>query len=41
MKIKILTLLVCMAGVFDVGAVFRAGIAVRNVTPNPLLPVSN
>ncbi len=41
MKIKLLTLLLCMAAsVSDAAAGFLAGIAVRNVTPDPLLPVS-
>jgi hypothetical protein len=41
MTFKLLTLLVCTAvSVFDVAAAFRAGVAVRNVTPDPLLPVS-
>lgn len=33
-------LLVLLATAFDAAAAFRAGIAVRNVTPDPLLPVS-
>ena len=41
MKLKLLTLLFCLlASVFDAAAAFRAGIAIRNVTPDPLLPVS-
>jgi hypothetical protein len=41
MNLKFLTLLLCLvASVFDAAAAFRAGIAVRNVTPDPLLPVS-
>jgi hypothetical protein len=41
MKIKLLVLLLCLvASAFDAAAVFRAGIAIRNVTPDPLLPVS-
>ena len=40
MNLKILAPLLCFAlAVFDAAA-FRAGIAVRNVTPDPLLPVS-
>jgi len=33
-------LLLLLAAAFDAAAAFRAGIAVRNVTPDPLLPVS-
>jgi hypothetical protein len=41
MNLKLLTLLFCLlVSVFDAAAAFRAGIAVRNVTPDPLLPVS-
>jgi hypothetical protein len=41
MKLKLLALLFCLtASVFDATAAFRAGIAVRKVTPDPLLPVS-
>src|SRR5882672_10339902 len=41
MKTKLLTLLLCLiVSVLDAAAAFRAGIAVRNVTPDPLLPVS-
>lgn len=41
MNLKLLTLLLCLVTfVFDAAAAFRAGIAVRNVTPDPLLPVS-
>ena len=41
MKLKLLTLLLCLlASRFDAAAAFRAGIAVRTVTPDPLLPVS-
>ncbi len=41
MKLKPLALLLCLTVfVFDASAAFRAGIAVRNVTPDPLLPVS-
>jgi hypothetical protein len=41
MNLKSLVLLFCLlASVFDAAAAFRAGIAVRNVTPDPLLPVS-
>ena len=41
MKLKLLALLICLTlSVFDAFAAFRAGIAVRNVTPDPLLPVS-
>ena len=41
MNMKLLTLLLCLIlFVFDATAAFRAGIAVRNVTPDPLLPVS-
>lgn len=37
---KLLIFLIClMAAVFDAAAAFRAAIAVRNVTPDPLLPV--
>jgi len=40
-NMKPLFLLLYLAfAVFDVSAAFRAGIAVRNVTPDPLLPVS-
>jgi len=37
---KSLVLLVLWLGIFDVSAAFRAGIAVRTVNPDPLLPVS-
>ena len=38
---KLLLLLIYLAiAIFDAAAAFRAGIAVRNVTPEPLLPVS-
>src|SRR5512134_2505987 len=38
---KLFTLLVLLTvAVFDAAAAFRAGIAVRIVTPDPLLPVS-
>lgn len=41
MNLKLLTLLLCLAAsVLDATAAFRAGIAVRKVTPDPLLPVS-
>ena len=41
MNLKSLTLLFCIAAsVLDATAAFRAGIALRNVTPDPLLPVS-
>lgn len=41
MNLKLLTLLLCLViSAFDAAAAFRAGIAVRNVTPDPLLPVS-
>jgi len=41
MTFKLLALLVCTAAsVLDAAAAFRAGVAVRNVTPDPLLPVS-
>lgn len=41
MNLKLLTLLLCLVTfVFDAAAAFRAGIAVRNVTPDPLLGVS-
>jgi len=41
MNLKLLTLLLCLAvSALDAAAAFRAGIAVRNVTPDPLLPVS-
>ena len=41
MNLKLLALLFCLTiSVFDATAAFRAGIAVRNVTPDPLLPVS-
>ncbi len=41
MNLKPLALLLCLATFgFDAVAAFRAGIAVRNVTPDPLLPVS-
>lgn len=41
MNWKPLALLLCLiAFTFDATAAFRAGIAVRNVTPDPLLPVS-
>src|SRR6266853_3065817 len=39
MKLKLLALLLTLF-VFDASAAFRAGIAVRKVTPDPLLPVS-
>jgi hypothetical protein len=38
---KLFTLFVLLVlGIFDASAAFRAGISVRNVTPEPLLPVS-
>src|SRR5207302_2456816 len=38
---KLLLFLVCLAvATLDASAAFRAGIAVRTVTPDPLLPVS-
>lgn len=37
---KPIVLLVLWLGILDVSAAFRAGIAVRNVNPDPLLPVS-
>src|SRR5712671_15261 len=41
MNLKKLAFLVCLAvSVLGATADFRAGIAVRNVTPDPLLPVS-
>ncbi len=41
MKIKIFAVLICLTlFALDVSGAFRAGIAVRNVTPDPLLPVS-
>jgi hypothetical protein len=41
MKLKLSVLLFCLAvSALDAAAAFRAGIAVRNVTPDPLLPVS-
>ena len=41
MNLKLLALLVLLvASIFDATADFRAGIAVRKVTPDPLLPVS-
>jgi hypothetical protein len=41
MNLKSLTLLACLgAGLLNAAAEFRAGIAVRVVTPDPLLPVS-
>lgn len=41
MNLKMLSFLLCLAAsAFDVPAAFRAGVAVRNVTPDPLLPVS-
>jgi hypothetical protein len=41
MKSKLVALLLCLLVFgFDAAAAFRAGIAVRNVTPDPLLPVS-
>src|SRR6266436_4121949 len=41
MKIRLLLLLFCSTlFVLNCAAEFRAGIAVRNVTPDPLLPVS-
>lgn len=40
MNLKLLALLVFLACGADAIAAFRAGIAVRNVTPDPLLPVS-
>jgi hypothetical protein len=41
MNLKLLTLLLCLAiPALDATAAFRASIAVRNVTPDPLLPVS-
>ena len=41
MNSKLLGLLICLlVSGFDATAAFRAGIAVRNVTPAPLLPVS-
>ena len=41
MNFKLLAFLVCVvASIFEAAGDFRAGIAVRNVTPDPLLPVS-
>jgi len=41
MKLKLFVLLVFIATLtLDASAAFRAGIAIRNVTPDPLLPVS-
>ena len=41
MNLKLLILLLCLAvSALNAAAAFRAGIAVRNVTPDPLLPVS-
>src|SRR5438105_3684609 len=41
MNLKLLAFFLCLAGpVFDATADFRAGMAVRKVTPEPLLPVS-
>src|SRR5437868_13796684 len=41
MNLKMLAFLVCLAvSILGATADFRAGIAVRNVTPDPLLPVS-
>ena len=41
MNSKLLAFLLCLAAsAFDAPGAFRAGIAVRTVTPNPLLPVS-
>ncbi len=40
MKIKFLVLIICSLTLCNADAAFRAGIAVRNVTPDPLLPVS-
>lgn len=41
MNLKLLTLLLCLLiSALDAAAAFRAGIAIRNVTPDPLLPVS-
>jgi len=41
MNLKLLIFLLCLAAsAFDAAAALRAGIAVRNVTPDPLLPVS-
>src|SRR5881628_1306745 len=40
-QVRRLAFLLCLtAFVFDASAAFRAGIALRNVTPDPLLPVS-
>src|SRR2546426_9120968 len=41
MNLKAPAFLFCLAiSIFDAAAAFRAGIAVRKVTPDPLLPVS-
>jgi hypothetical protein len=40
MKSKLLALLLVLAATFDTRAGFQAGVAVREVTPDPLLPVS-
>ena len=41
MNLKLLALILCLTVfVGDATAAFRAGIAIRNVTPDPLLPVS-
>jgi hypothetical protein len=41
MNLRLFVLLACLTvSVFDASAAFRAGIAVRTVTPDPLLPVS-
>lgn len=41
MNLKLLSLLFCIAvSAFNATAAFQVGIAVRNVTPDPLLPVS-
>jgi hypothetical protein len=40
MKLKLVALLFCLSTSFNVAAEIRAAIAVRNVTPDPLLPVS-
>src|SRR4249920_468693 len=41
MNLKSFALILCLtASVFEATAAFRTGIAVRKVTPDPLLPVS-
>src|SRR6266567_4798130 len=41
MNSRVLALLLCLSALgSDASAAFRAGIGVRNVTPDPLLPVS-